>query len=56
MHINDVYATRSLLNDVRNGLEVDQRLLVACLEALNEEVQEFEMRLHEVALQEEAQQ
>ena len=54
MHINDVYALRSVLNQVARNEPVDLRTLTALQDAVQEEVTEFEQRLELMALAEEA--
>jgi hypothetical protein len=54
MHINDVYVLRDVLSCVRAGMRVDMTLVQALLEAADDEVQEFERRLYDLALAEEA--
>ena len=56
MHINDVYALRSVLNGVARNEPVNMRTLLAVMDAVNEEITEFEVRLEEQALAEEAMQ
>lgn len=54
MHINDVYALKSLLNSVAQNKPVDLRVLTALQDAVQEEVQAFETHLEELAYREEA--
>lgn len=56
MHVNDVYALRSLLKAVKKGMTPDPGLVDALLEAANDEVEAFEKHLEELALREEASQ
>jgi hypothetical protein len=56
MHINDVYALRSVLKCLKSGMPADPVLVNALLEAADEEVKEFEQRLELMALEEEARQ
>ena len=56
MHINDTYALRGLLRAVRADLPTDPRLVAALLEAVEEDIAEFEARLEIQALAEEARQ
>ena len=56
MHINDVYALRSVLKAVQSGMPVEPVLVNALLEAADQEVTEFEAYLEEMALREEAMQ
>ena len=53
MHINDTYALRALLRAARAGLPVDTNLLDACLTAVQDEIDEFEVRLEIQARSEE---
>ena len=45
MHINDTYALRALLRAARAGMPIDANLLNACLTAVQDEIDEFEVRL-----------
>ena len=54
MHVNDVYALRTALQDYLATGTIEQRVARALLEAATEEVEAFEEHLHEMALREEA--
>ena len=54
MHINDVYALRSALQDYLATGTMEQRVARALLEAAQEEVAQFEAHLEEMAYREEA--
>lgn len=54
MHINDVYALRSALQDYLAEGTMDRNIARALLEAAVDEVQDFERHLEELALREEA--
>ena len=54
MHINDVYALRSALQDYLAGGTMDRNTARALLEAAVDEVADFEQHLEELALREEA--
>lgn len=53
MHINDVYALRSVLGAINAGMPVETVLVNALLEAANEEIAEFEARVETLAAIEE---
>jgi Na+/phosphate symporter len=54
MHINDVYAIRQILEDLHFTPKKDVARVNAAIEACNEEIKEFEERLEQQALAQEA--
>ena len=56
MHINDVYVLRDVLSAVKAGMRVERTLVDALLAAAQEEVEQFEQHLEELAMREEAMQ